>query len=120
MRTITKNLVLSLVLLLFCSSISAKTYLNDAEGSNTEILSKILKEIEELKKSQDKTQKAIADLSNEVKALKGKNTAPASNKGGAVKDVAIGNSMVLGNPKAPITIIKLHLLRETFLILWSK
>jgi len=106
MRTITKNLSLSLVLLFFCSSINAKSYLNDAEGSNTEILSKILKEIEELKKSQDKTQKAIADLSNEVKALKGKNAAPDSNKGGAVKDVAIGNSMVLGNPKAPITIIK--------------
>ena len=99
-----KYLFLSLALLFFGSNLNAKSYLD--QNSNTEILSKILKEIEELKKSQDKTQKAINDLSGEIKLLKGKNAAPPSDNKTAVKNVPIGNSMVLGNPKAPITVVK--------------
>jgi len=99
-----KYLFLSLALLFFGSNLNAKSYLD--QNSNTEILSKILKEIEELKKSQDKTQKAINDLSGEIKLRKGKNAAPPSDNKSAVKNVPIGNSMVLGNPKAPITVVK--------------
>ena len=46
------------------------------------------------------------DLSGEIKLLKGKNAAPPSDNKTAVKNVPIGNSMVLGNPKAPITVVK--------------
>ena len=103
MRQKIKYLYLPIALLFFYSDLNANSYLN--KNSDTEILSKILKEIEELKKSQDKTQKAIGDLSKEVKALKGNNAAPTNNKT-AVKNVPIGDSIVLGNPKAPITIVK--------------
>ena len=103
MRQKIKYLYLPIALLFFYSDLNANSYLN--KSSDTEILSKILKEIEELKKSQDKTQKAISDLSKEVKALKGNNAAPDNNKT-AVKNVPVGDSIVLGNPKAPITIVK--------------
>ena len=107
MRAIKTNLFLSMILLFFCSSVNAKSYLDQELDTDTEILSKILKEIEELKKSQEKTQKAIVELSVQVQTLKANNGAPNNNKkADGVKDVPIGDSMVLGNPKAPITIIK--------------
>ena len=106
MREVWRVLFLSVVVLFFFSSLNSKSYLE--QDSNTEILSKILKEIEELKKNQEKTQKSINELASEVKSLKGQKNQPAPSGGNknAIKDVPIGNSMVLGNPKAPVTIMK--------------
>ena len=71
------------------------------ENENTKILKEILKEIEELKKGQDKMSKELATL---------KKIAPSNNKSagtqGGKKNVPVGNSMVLGKADAPITIIK--------------
>ena len=66
------------------------------------VMKEILKEIDELKKGQDKLKKEITNL---------KSAAPAnSNKGvaakGGKKNVPIGNSMVLGKADAPVTITK--------------
>ena len=101
------NKIFFVTSLVLCFSLGyGQTYLkSDRNDSNTEILSKILKEIEGLKKGQEK-------LANDLKALKVK--APAAPKKSAgtpaqtaiVKNVPIGNSMVLGNPDAPITIVK--------------
>ena len=106
MREIWRVLFLSVVVLFFFSSLNSKSYLE--QDSNTEILSKILKEIEELKKNQEKTQKSINELASEVKSLKGQKAqpAPSGDNKNAIKNVPIGDSMVLGNPKAPITIVK--------------
>ena len=89
-------------LLLLGSYIQSSTYLKTQNNDNTEILSKILKEIEELKKGQEK-------LSNDIKTLKasGNNNQKQGNANAStIKNVPIGNSVVLGNPNAPITIIK--------------
>ena len=69
--------------------------------ANSEILVKILKEIENLKKGQQ-------DLAKQIQELKGNKSNPSGgNKSkSAVKNVPIGDSVVLGNPNAPITIIK--------------
>ena len=75
------------------------SYLNDNE--NTKILKEILKEIEELKKGQDKLSKELTNLNKAQPS----NKKPAVAKGGK-KDVPVGNSMVLGKADAPITIIK--------------
>ena len=106
MREVWRVLFLSVVVLFFFSSLNSKSYLE--QDSNTEILSKILKEIEELKKNQEKTQKSINELASEVKSLKGQKAqpAPSGDNKNAIKNVPIGDSMVLGNPKAPITIVK--------------
>ena len=89
---------------LFSSVIHTETYLKSNKDSNTELLSKILKELESLKKGQEK-------LASDIKTLKGsKNNPPKAKPTAAqsavVKDIPIGNSIVLGNPKAPVTIIK--------------
>ena len=76
------------------------SYLNEDE--NTKILKEILKEIEQLKKGQDKLSKEI----NTLKTAQSNNNKSGGDKSGAVKDVPVGNSMVLGNPKAPVTVIK--------------
>ena len=101
------NKIFFVTSLVLCFSLGyGQTYLkSDRNDATTEILSKILKEIEGLKKGQEK-------LANDLKALKVK--APAAPKKSAgtpaqtaiVKNVPIGNSMVLGNPDAPITIVK--------------
>ena len=70
------------------------------ENENTKILKEILKEIEELKKGQDKMSKELATL----KKIAPSNQ-PAASQGGK-KNVPVGNSMVLGKADAPITIIK--------------
>lgn len=86
--------------LFFMSSIiySQNSYLN--ENENTKILKEILKEIEQLKKGQDKLSKELATLK----------AAPANQKSGGTKggkkNVPIGNSMVLGKKDAPITIVE--------------
>ena len=75
------------------------------QSNNDEILSKILKELQELKSGQEK-------LANEVKKIK--NSAGKSNtkptltaaQSAKVKNIPIGDSIVLGNPDAPVTIIK--------------
>ena len=93
-------LVISLLLL--GSYIQSSTYLKTQNNDNTEILSKILKEIEELKKGQER-------LSNDIKTLKasGNNNQKQGNANAStIKNVPIGNSVVLGNPNAPVTIIK--------------
>ena len=96
------KLYLIVSLFLLGSYIQSSTYLKQ-NNDNTEVLSKILKEIEELKKGQEK-------LSNEIKSLKASNNNNNQKKGNAnastIKNVPIGNSVVLGNPKAPVTIIK--------------
>ena len=76
------------------------SYLNEDE--NTKILKEILKEIEQLKKGQDKMSKELAAL---------KTAQPSQNKAaggakGAKKNVPIGNSIVLGKKDAPVTIVK--------------
>ena len=101
------NKIFFVTSLVLCFSLGyGQTYLkSNSNDANTEILSKILKEIEGLKKGQEK-------LANDLNALKVK--APAAPKKPAgtaaqtatVKNVPIGNSMVLGNPKAPVTIVK--------------
>ena len=80
---------------------SQNSYLQEDEG--TKVLKEILKEISELKKGQDKLSKEIADL--KVAQSNNQNNADG-NKKTAIKDVPIGNSMVLGNPKAPVTIVE--------------
>jgi len=97
------KLCLIISLFLLGSYIQSSTYLKQ-NTDNTEILSKILKEIEELKKGQEK-------LSNDIKALKAsgnKNNAQKQGNANAstIKNVPIGDSVVLGNANAPITIIK--------------
>tara|TARA_B110001454_G_scaffold199206_1_gene203809 strand:- start:1228 stop:1536 length:309 start_codon:yes stop_codon:yes gene_type:complete len=71
------------------------------ENENTKILKELLKEIEELKKGQDKISKELATL----KKIAPSNKSATPNKGGK-KNVPVGNSMVLGKADAPITIIK--------------
>ena len=89
-------------LFLLSSFIHTETYLKNSTNNTNELLSKILKELESLKKGQEK-------LAGEIKALKSaspsKSTATAAQKS-EIKNVPIGNSMVLGNPDAPVTIIK--------------
>tara|TARA_Y100001970_G_scaffold247347_1_gene316019 strand:+ start:178 stop:483 length:306 start_codon:yes stop_codon:yes gene_type:complete len=86
--------------LFFMSSVihSQNSYLN--ENENTKILKEILKEIEQLKKGQEKLSKELATL----KAAPA-NQKSAGTKGGK-KNVPIGNSMVLGKKDAPITIVE--------------
>ena len=87
--------------LFFIGSIlqSQTSYSN--ENENTKILKEILKEIEQLKKGQDKMSKELATL---------KTAQPSQNKAagakGAKKNVPIGNSIVLGKADAPVTIVK--------------
>ena len=88
---------------LLSSVMYSNTYLKNNADTTTELLSKILKEIEELKKGQDQ-------LKADIKALKsapskGKQQ-PTAAQASAVKNVPIGDSMVLGNPNAPVTIIE--------------
>tara|TARA_Y100001970_G_scaffold148783_1_gene182724 strand:- start:1565 stop:1879 length:315 start_codon:yes stop_codon:yes gene_type:complete len=89
--------------LFFMGSIlqSQTSYSNESE--NTKILKEILKEIEELKKGQDKMSKELATLKT---AQPSQNKAAGGVNKGAKKDVPVGNSMVLGKADAPITIIK--------------
>ena len=97
------KLFLIIGLFLLSSFIHTNTYLKNDSDKNTELLSKILKEIESLKKGQEK-------LASDIKALKsappskGKQPTPA--QASVVKNVPIGNSMVLGNPNAPVTIVE--------------
>ena len=88
--------------LFFIGSIlqSQTSYSN--ENENTKILKEILKEIEQLKKGQDKMSKELAAL---------KTAQPSQNKAaggakGSKKNVPIGNSIVLGKKDAPVTIVK--------------
>ena len=83
---------------------------NQGSGDNAAVLEqlkKILREISVLKLSQEKMAKDIATL----KASQGKGNQKQANQPTAaqeakVKNIPIGNSMVLGNPDAPVTIIK--------------
>ena len=97
------KLFLIIGLFLLSSFIHTNTYLKNDSDKNTELLSKILKEIESLKKGQEK-------LASDIKALKSaspsKGKQPTAAQASAVKNVPIGNSMVLGNPNAPVTIIE--------------
>ena len=88
--------------LFFIGSIlqSQTSYSN--ENENTKILKEILKEIEQLKKGQDKLSKELATLKTDQPS---QNKAAGGVKGGK-KNVPIGNSVVLGNADAPITVIK--------------
>jgi len=91
-------------LFLVSSLIHTETYLKSDNDTSTELLSKILKEIESLKKGQEK-------LANDIKALKAPAKQspkgnPTAAQSSAVKNVPIGDSIVLGNPNAPVTIIK--------------
>ena len=96
------KLFLIIGLFLLSSFIYSNTYLKNETDTNTELLSKILKEIESLKKGQEK-------LAGDIKALKSapsKGKQPSAAQASAVKNVPIGNSMVLGNPNAPVTIVE--------------
>jgi protein-disulfide isomerase len=92
-------------LFLVSSVIHTETYLKNDTDTSTELLSKILKELESLKKGQEK-------LASDIKTLKkGATTPPQKAKPSAaqasvVKNIPIGDSIVLGNPNAPVTIIK--------------
>ena len=88
--------------LFFIGSIlqSQTSYSN--ENENTKILKEILKEIEQLKKGQDKMSKELATLKT---AQPSQNKAAGAAKG-AKKNVPIGNSIVLGKADAPVTIVK--------------
>tara|TARA_B110000014_G_scaffold258705_1_gene245241 strand:- start:2031 stop:2345 length:315 start_codon:yes stop_codon:yes gene_type:complete len=93
---------LFLSIFLFGTTLQSQSYLKEDE--NTKILKEILKEISELKKGQDK-------LSKEIKTLKTAQSKNQDKSGGnkaasTIKNVPVGNSMVLGNPKAPVTIVK--------------
>jgi len=90
---------LLLGLFLIGSIIQSQTSYSN-ENENTKILKEILKEIEELKKGQDKMSKELATLKTAPPSDKS-----ASTKGGK-KNVPVGNSMVLGKADAPVTIIK--------------
>tara|TARA_B100000029_G_scaffold92386_1_gene82319 strand:- start:209 stop:523 length:315 start_codon:yes stop_codon:yes gene_type:complete len=96
------NKVLLIVgLFLISSVIHTQTYLKNNNDTN-ELLSKILKEIESLKKGQEK-------LASDIKALKAAPPSkgkPSAAQASAVKNVPIGDSIVLGNPDAPVTIFK--------------
>ena len=90
-----KIFLLAGAFLLSSFAISQNSYLK--EDDNT----KILKEIEELKKGQDKISKEVSKL----KASNPSGNKPAVAKGGK-KNVPIGNSIVLGKADAPVTIVK--------------
>jgi len=94
-----KIFLLAGAFLLSSFAISQNSYLK--EDDNTKILKEILKEIEELKKGQDKISKEVSKL----KASNPSGNKPAVAKGGK-KNVPIGNSIVLGKADAPVTIIK--------------
>ncbi len=104
MKTNKLHYILSVFLMLsFCS---ANTYLKSDNDKSTELLSKILKEIESLKKGQEK-------LASDIKAMKSAGAksnpskpAPTAAQSAKIKDIPIGDSMVLGNPDAPVTIVK--------------
>ena len=92
---------LFLSIFLFGTILQSQSYIKEDE--NTKILKEILKEISELKKGQDKLSKEITTL----KAAQSNNQKKSDgNKASAIKNVPVGNSMVLGNPKAPVTIVK--------------
>jgi len=92
---------LFLSIFLFGATLQSQSYIKEDE--NTKILKEILKEISELKKGQDKLSKEIATL----KAAQSNNQNKSDgNKASTIKNVPVGNSMVLGNPKAPVTIVK--------------
>ena len=72
-------------------------------------LKKILREISVLKVSQDKMAKDIAALKasqGKTKKQEGKQPAATAAQSAVVKNIPIGDSMVLGNPDAPVTIMK--------------
>tara|TARA_B100000401_G_scaffold312377_1_gene215411 strand:+ start:202 stop:531 length:330 start_codon:yes stop_codon:yes gene_type:complete len=103
---IRKKIYLVLSLILITTVSFSNTYLKSDRDPNTELLSKILKEIESLKKGQEK-------LANDIKAIKsaGSKTnpskpAPTAAQSATVKNIPTGDSMVLGNPDAPVTIHK--------------
>jgi len=79
------------------------SFIHTQTNDTNELLSKILKEIESLKKGQEKLASDIKALKNAAPPSKSKATAAQKSE---VKNVAIGDSMVLGNPDAPVTIIK--------------
>ena len=71
-------------------------------------LKKILREVSILKVSQDKMSKDIAALKTSQGKAKQqqKGKEPTAAQSAVVKNIPIGDSMVLGNPDAPVTIIK--------------
>tara|TARA_Y100001968_G_C18850178_1_gene477726 strand:- start:19 stop:477 length:459 start_codon:yes stop_codon:yes gene_type:complete len=84
---------------------------SQSSTDNTAILQelkKILREISILKVSQDKMSKDIAALKTSQGKAKQqqKGKEPTAAQSAVVKNIPIGDSMVLGNPDAPVTIIK--------------
>ena len=98
------KLFLIIGLFLLSSFIHSNTYLKNNTDTSTELLSKILKEIESLKKGQEKLASDIKALKSAPPPSKGKQ--PTAAQSAVVKNVPIGDSMVLGNPNAPVTIVK--------------
>tara|TARA_Y100000996_G_C22347987_1_gene571564 strand:+ start:132 stop:455 length:324 start_codon:yes stop_codon:yes gene_type:complete len=98
------KLFLIIGLFLLSSFIHSNTYLKNDTDTSTELLSKILKEIESLKKGQEKLASDIKALKSAPPPSKGKQ--PTAAQSAVVKNVPIGDSMVLGNPNAPVTIVK--------------
>ena len=97
------KLFLIIGLFLLSSFIYSNTYLKSNTDTNTELLSKILKEIESLKKGQEKLASDIKGLKATTPTQKAK---PSAAQASALKNIPIGDSVVLGNPNAPVTIIK--------------
>ena len=73
-----------------------------------EQLKKILREISVLKLSQDKMAKDISALkaAPQGKGNQQKGAQPTAAQSASVKNIPIGDSMVLGNSDAPVTIIE--------------
>ena len=89
-------------IMVLSSTISSSTYLKS--DNQDDVLSKILKEIEEIKKGQDQLSEDLKNLKKDLASgSKGKSN---SKKSGGVKDVEVGNSIVLGNPNAKVTVVK--------------
>ena len=93
---------LFLSIFLFGTTLQSQSYLKEDE--NTKILKEILKEISELKKGQDKLSKEITTL--KTAQSKNQDKSGGNKAASTIKNVPVGNSMVLGNPKAPVTIVK--------------
>ena len=89
--------------MILSSSISSATYMKN--DNQDDILSKILKEIEEIKKGQDQLSEDLKNLKKDIASGSGSKGKSNSKKGG-VKDVEVGNSIVLGNPNAKVSVIK--------------
>ena len=89
-------------LFLSCNEIDMSS-INKTLGSITDNQKAILRRLETIEKNQSGLKNAIAASNKPADNKKQKKPQADPNK---VYDIAIGDSFVKGNPKAPITIIK--------------